>query len=518
MRLLKTRAGLATFLHSIREHNSSGPQQIGLVPTMGALHAGHLALIHQARQECEIVITSIFVNPLQFSPQEDLARYPRNLEQDCDLCQQAGVDVVFAPSVAELYPASEQNQTLVTPPPELTTVLCGRSRPGHFQGVATVVLKLFNLVQPQRAYFGEKDAQQLVIIRRLVHDLNLPIRIVAVPIVRETSGLALSSRNQYLSPAEYTTATSIYAALSQAQHLFRQGIRERERLLDAVRIPLSSTPDMAIDYVDLVAPESLAPINTIDPQARIMVAVKIGTTRLIDNCLLDARPPILAIDGPAGAGKSTVTRQAAQALGLLYLDTGAMYRAVTWWLKQTQVDLADGIAVAEAVSQCQITFAPNPDPNLPPQVLVNDQDVTQAIRTPAVTQFVSQVAAQPAVRKILVEQQQSLGRYGGVAAEGRDIGTHVFPQAGLKIFLTASVEERARRRWQELQGLGTSEITLEALQAEISQRDYTDQHRAYAPFRPAPDAIELLTDHLSIAEVTAEIVKLYQSRFSPLEF
>ncbi len=516
MRLLKTRAGLETYLETIHQAQGSEAPVIGFVPTMGALHAGHLALIKQARQECQIVIVSIFVNPLQFGPQEDLARYPRSLVQDCDLCQAAGVDVVFAPEVVELYPKSNTSYTLVTPPPELTENLCGRSRPGHFQGVATVVLKLFNLVKPQRAYFGQKDAQQLSIIRRLVQDLDLPIQIVAVPIVRDATGLALSSRNQYLSATERQTATLISAGLHQAQARFQQGERDSQVLIDTVKSTLNLAPELEIDYLELVQPNTLTLLTTITRQGLLATAIKLGSTRLIDNCLLDARAPILAIDGPAGAGKSTVTRQAAQALGLLYLDTGAMYRAATWWLKQAEVDLKDAVAVAEAVSQCQISFVPQSPPQAPPQVLVNGVDVTQAIRTPAVTQQVSQVAAQPAVRRILVRQQQKLGAEGGVAAEGRDIGTHVFPQAGLKIFLTASVEERARRRWQELQGLGNHSYSLEQLQAAISQRDYDDQHRAYAPFRPAADAIELLTDDLSIPEVIAEIVKLYRVRFPPL--
>lgn len=512
MRVVKTIAGLETFLETLAAPAQSSVPTVGFVPTMGALHPGHLALIHQARRDCEVVIVSIFVNPLQFGPQEDLSRYPQTLAQDTKLCQTAGVDLIFAPSAAELYP--QANLTHVLPPPELTEVLCGLSRPGHFSGVATVVLKLFNLVKPHRAYFGQKDAQQLAIIRRLVSDLNLPVKIIAVPIVRESSGLAWSSRNQYLSASEREQATIISQALHQAQTLFQQGIRDRAVLISTVQKHLGQVSTLTLDYVDLVDPQTMQPLENVTTEGLLATAVYLGTTRLIDNCLLDARPPILAIDGPAGAGKSTVTRQTAAALGLLYLDTGAMYRAATWWLIQTQVDLGDGIAVAEAISECQIAFVPHPQPGLAPQVLINGQDVSQAIRDPKVTAQVSQVAAQPAVRKILVKQQQLLGQNGGVAAEGRDIGTHVFPQAGLKIFLTASVEERAKRRWQELQTQGNHDISLAQLQADISQRDYADQHRAYAPFRPAPDAIEVNTDQLSIEAVIAEIMKLYQVRFA----
>ncbi|AFY60794.1 bifunctional pantoate--beta-alanine ligase/(d)CMP kinase [Synechococcus sp. PCC 6312] len=512
MRVVKTIAGLEAFLENLGTASWPTSATVGFVPTMGALHAGHLALIRQARQDCEIVIVSIFVNPLQFGPQEDLARYPQTLAQDCDLCQTAAVDLVFAPHRDALYP--QANLTRVIPPPELTEALCGRSRPGHFTGVATVVLKLLNLVKPQRAYFGQKDAQQLAIIRRLVADLNLPVKIIAIPIIRESAGLAWSSRNQYLTELEREQATAISQALQQAQTLFHQGIRDRAALIATVQKHLAQVPTLTLDYIDLVDPDTMQPLGEIKTQGLLATAVYLGTTRLIDNCLLDACPPILAIDGPAGAGKSTVTRQAAAALGLLYLDTGAMYRAATWWLMTAQVNLGDPIAVADTISQCRIEFVPQSQPGLAPKVFINGQDVSQAIRAPEVTAHVSQVAAQPAVRKILVKQQQLLGQNGGVAAEGRDIGTHVFPQAGLKIFLTASVEERAKRRWQELQAQGNPDISLAQLQADISQRDYADQHRAYAPFRPAPDAIEIVTDQLSIEAVTAEIIRLYQVRFS----
>lgn len=512
MRVVKTIAGLEAFLEHLGTPSRSIASTVGFVPTMGALHAGHLALIRQARQDCEIVIVSIFVNPLQFGPQEDLARYPQTLAQDCDLCQTAAADLVFAPNRDALYP--QANLTRVIPPPELTEALCGRSRPDHFTGVATVVLKLLNLVKPARAYFGQKDAQQLAIIRRLVSDLNLPVKIIAVPIIREPSGLAWSSRNQYLTELEREQATAISQALQQAQTLFHQGIRNRASLIATVQQHLTQVPILTLDYIDLVDPHTMQPLEVIETQGLLATAVYLGTTRLIDNCLLNSCPPILAIDGPAGAGKSTVTRQSAAALGLLYLDTGAMYRAATWWLMTAKINLGDPIAVAETISQCQIEFVPQSQPGLAPKVFINGQDVSQAIRSPAVTAHVSQVAAQPAVRKILVKQQQLLGQNGGVAAEGRDIGTHVFPQAGLKIFLTASVEERAKRRWQELQAQGNSDISLAQLQADISQRDYADQHRAYAPFRPAPDAIEIVTDQLTIEAVIAEIIRLYQVRFS----
>jgi pantoate ligase/cytidylate kinase len=222
----------------------------------------------------------------------------------------------------------------------------------------------------------------------------------------------------------------------------------------------------------------------------------------------------VAIDGPAGAGKSTVARQVAAALGLLYLDTGAMYRALTWLVLQLGIPLEDKCAIAELASSCQIQLAPNN--NLEDQVLVwiNDHEVTQTIRSLEVTSQVSAIAAQPAVRKALVQQQQRWGEKGGLLAEGRDIGTYVFPDADLKIFLTASVQERAKRRQQDLQHQGQAFVSLEQLERDIAERDWKDTTRDVAPLQKAIDAIEIQTDGLSVAEVTAEIVKYYHQRLS----
>lgn len=494
---------------------------IGLVPTMGALHAGHLSLIQRAREENDLVVVSIFVNPLQFGPNEDLAQYPRPLEQDQQLCQQAGVDAVFAPTVRDLYGKDELPEgdrlTQVIPPAAMVAGLCGRSRPGHFQGVATVVTKLLQIVQPQRAYFGQKDAQQLAILRRLVNDLNIAVEIVPCPIVREANGLALSSRNQYLTIEQRQQAAVLHRSLCQARQLFCSGIIEREGLIDQVKAELATVPEIEPDYVDLVHPHSLEPIDQIESAGLLAIAAHIGTTRLIDNMVLHNRRPIVAIDGPAGAGKSTVVRQVAQALGLLYLDTGAMYRAVTWLVQQSGIALDDRAAIAELVSQCEIQLASghNDQPDAPPapcRVWINQYDVTQAIRSLEVTANVSAIAAQPDVRHELVKQQQRYGRKGGIVMEGRDIGTYVFPNAELKIFLTASVQERARRRQRDLQQQGQTDISLDELERTIQLRDDLDSSRSLAPLRKAGDAVEIDTDQLTIAEVTAKIIDLYQER------
>jgi pantoate ligase/cytidylate kinase len=476
---------------------------------MGALHAGHISLIERARRENKLVVVSVFVNPLQFGPTEDFSRYPRQLERDRHLCEQVGVDVLFAPTPEEMG-VIPPTPTQVQPPLAMMSRLCGAFRPGHFEGVATIVTKLLNLVQPDRAYFGQKDAQQVAIIRQLVKDLNLPVEIKACPIIREASGLALSSRNQYLSDEEKSQAATLYQGLAKAQKLFRTGERLSATLIQAVKLELANVPVIHPEYIELVDPITLEPLETVTDQGLLALAARLGSTRLIDNCILRDRKSMIAIDGPAGAGKSTVARKVAEVLNLFYLDTGAMYRALTWFILQSGVDLNDEPTVAELASQCRIDF--NSDDALQPSVFVNGRDVTWDIRTPEVTAQVSTIAAQGAVREALVKQQQAYGRRGGIVVDGRDIGTHVFPDAELKIYLTASIQERARRRQLDLQNLGQPELSLSELEHSIAERDRKDSTRAIAPLRKAEDAIEIQTDNLTIDEVLGAIVSLYQER------
>lgn len=533
VRLLTHVIGLQAYLHDARigqrgeRERPASPAWddaahpcIGLVPTMGALHRGHHSLIERARHDCDIVIVSIFVNPLQFGPNEDFGQYPRQLDRDCAQCEELGVDVVFAPTSAELYGTPDtaaEHYTRVLPPTALTTGLCGRSRPGHFTGVATVVTKLLSLIQPDRAYFGQKDAQQLAIIRQITRQLNVAVKIIGCPIMRESDGLAYSSRNRYLTPTQRQQAPQLFKSLHQAKQLvLQQGITQRQPLLDSITNALASTPNLQVDYVELVHPDTMESLDTIEEVGLLAIAAYLGDTRLIDNLVVRRRRPIVAIDGPAGAGKSTVARQVAHQLNLLYLDTGAMYRAVTWLALQSGVDLHDRPQIAELVSQCHIELQPGQVADtgatgqIPPsRVWVNQTEVTQAIRTAEVTANVSTIAAQPLVRQELSRRQQSYGREGGVVMEGRDIGTHVFPDAELKIFLTASVQERARRRQQDLRDQNQPPIDLEKLEQMIYERDRKDSTRDTAPLRQAADALEIQTDRLSIEEVTAKIVALY---------
>ena len=253
---------------------------VGLVPTMGYLHPGHMSLIERARKENDMVVVSIFVNPIQFGPNEDLDKYPRDMAHDREVCEKAGAELIFAPQPSEMYPSDNFAFVDIK---ELGDGLCGAKRPGHFRGVCTVVSKLFNIVLPNRAYFGEKDAQQLAIIRRMVKDLNFGTEIVSCPIVREPDGLAMSSRNLYLSPEERKAALSISRSLGEAKELMRKGEKDAVKIRDIITAGISAEPLAKIDYAEIVDSSDLRPVQRIEKPVLAAVAVYIGKTRLIDN-------------------------------------------------------------------------------------------------------------------------------------------------------------------------------------------------------------------------------------------
>jgi pantoate--beta-alanine ligase len=258
--------------------------RLGLVPTMGFLHAGHLALVRQAKAECGLAAATIFVNPTQFGPNEDFSSYPRDTERDLALLREVGCDLVWLPTVAEIYPPDFSTYVVVE---GVTEPLEGARRPGHFRGVATIVAKLFNVVQPTRAYFGQKDAQQTVVIRQMVRDLALPVEVVVAPTVRESDGLALSSRNVYLSPEQRAAAPVLYRALSQAAERYAGGERSAEALRETMRAALAAEPLAAVDYVSAAHPLTLQELEAVDRAGALLsLAVHIGKTRLIDNLLL----------------------------------------------------------------------------------------------------------------------------------------------------------------------------------------------------------------------------------------
>ncbi len=267
----------------LRDIRAGLPGTVGFVPTMGYLHDGHMSLVRRALSECQHVAVSIFVNPLQFGPQEDFDRYPRDVRRDEQMLREVGVHILFAPEAAEMYREGFCSYVEVA---GLSDRWEGKSRPGHFRGVATVVAKLFNIVQPHRAYFGQKDYQQSVIVRRMVADLDIPVEIVVCPTVREADGLAMSSRNVYLTPQERRAATVLYRALMVAQDLWKGGERSGSAIKSTALKVLEEEPLARVDYVSVVHPETLEELERIEGSAVVLLAVWIGKTRLIDNLIL----------------------------------------------------------------------------------------------------------------------------------------------------------------------------------------------------------------------------------------
>ena len=281
---METHSTIAGMRSACANLRGSRRRSLGLVPTMGALHAGHVSLLRASRQACDLTAVSIFVNPTQFGPNEDLDRYPRTFAEDCVLLEREGVDLLFAPTGAEMYPTGGLRTSVEVSP--IGDRLDGQSRPGHFRGVATVVAKLFGIVSPDVAFFGQKDAAQVAVLRAMVADLNFDIDLRACPTVREPDGLALSSRNRNLSPAERSDALALSAALGCVQDAFDRGVFDPGRMRDTLRQRLSASPALRIDYADLVDPDTLEPVAGLAHGALVAVAASVGSTRLIDNIVL----------------------------------------------------------------------------------------------------------------------------------------------------------------------------------------------------------------------------------------
>ena len=280
MQRIETIAGMKTVCRQAQRNGKT----LGFVPTMGALHEGHLSLVRSSKARCDVTAVSIFVNPLQFGPSEDLAKYPRNLEGDARLLDGLGVDLLFIPSVDEMYPEGAKTYVLVD---ELSDKLDGASRPGHFRGVATVVTKLFDIIRPDQAFFGQKDAAQVAVLRKMVDDLNLDVELVVCPIVREADGLAMSSRNAYLTSQQRQQALVLRRSLMRVQAAAEAGERDAAKLMEIGRQTISEEPGARLDYLAIVDPNTLDPVADISHGALVAVAAYVGTTRLIDNVLLN---------------------------------------------------------------------------------------------------------------------------------------------------------------------------------------------------------------------------------------
>ena len=342
---------------------------------------------------------SSFVNPLQFGVDEDFDRYPRSFDDDCALTQKAGASALWCPDEQEVYPYGCGDGWRLQAPAQFTAHLCGPWRPGHFDGVVTVVIRLLGLVRPHQLWLGEKDWQQLTILRHLVQDIGLAVRVRGCPTVREADGLAASSRNRYLSMRRESQLPPSVRHRSAADQLFSGTVGDA--LGRAALSQQLSKAGFEVEYVETVDPVSLQPAEAERSPKLLAASVRCGTTRLIDHVFLMTRSPIVAIDGPAGAGKSTVTRAFAERLGLLYLDTGAMYRAVTWWVQKNGADPSNAPAVEALIDGLRWIFTVE---GWCADRSVNGRDITDAIRDPEVTGSVSLVAAHPCVRALLTQQ------------------------------------------------------------------------------------------------------------------
>ncbi len=482
--------------------------EIYFVPTMGALHEGHSKLIQSAnaikKDRPGVILVSIFINPLQFGLNEDFEKYPRALDQDASLAYAAGANAIWAPDYEDVFPGGAKSHFQIKVPETLQSQLCGASRKGHFDGVATVIIRLLQFTRPKIIFLGEKDWQQLVIIRQLINDLGITTKVQGVPTARDQNGLAFSSRNSYLKQNDVCKAISLPKTLLQAAKDFK-----RQKSINVRNIESSLEKNgLEVEYVETVDPKFLTSINHAKNLSLLAAAVRCGETRLIDHVFLMSRNPIVAIDGPAGAGKSTVTRAFAKKLGLLYLDTGAMYRAVTWLIIKKGIDLKDDEGLSQSLKELNLEFKVS---QLEEQnVFLNGKNITKEIRSPEITEKVPLVASKSIVREILTIQQKELGKDGGLVAEGRDIGTTVFPDAELKVFLTASPKERAKRRSIDLKNKGFTVPNLLDLEKQIKERDQIDSSRKIAPLLKSEEAIELVTDGMSIEEVIDSLIKMFR--------
>ncbi len=478
------------------------------IPTMGALHRGHAELIHHAKKfdfkKNSKILISIFVNPLQFGAQEDFAKYPRDNQSDCELARNAGADAVWAPSFQDIFPEGHNSVKKIKAASHLQKHLCGKSRKGHFDGVTTVIQRLLEIVQPQLLILGEKDWQQFLIIRQLIEDLKIPTRLKGIATIREKDGLACSSRNRYLSKSERQRAVTLPQILSKASLAYKKGLEINLQEISSLLVQKG----LKVEYLDLVDPFFLNPTNLGSGPCLLAAAVHCGETRLIDHTFLMSRKPIVAIDGPAGAGKSTVSKAFAERLGLLYLDTGAMYRAATWLIQQQNINSQDTDAISKLLKEFNLSFEQSASNSY--EIFLNGSNITQAIRSPEVTSLVSKIASLQCVREALTKQQKMIGNKGGIVAEGRDIGTTVFPNAEIKVYLTASPEERANRRANDLKERGFEVPELEELKKNIEERDRIDMSREISPLTKAKDATEIITDGMNIEEVIQALIDLFR--------
>ncbi|MBK16447.1 MAG: cytidylate kinase [Prochlorococcus sp. SP3034] len=494
-------------IKELKRWKKSLNKNISFVPTMGNLHKGHLKLIEEAnKQNTNTILVSIFINRLQFNNKKDFIKYPKSIRKDIELAFKAGAEAIFIPSDKEIFPKNDNEILYLKAAKELSLTLCGAKRIGHFDGVCTVVYRFITLIKPNIIFLGEKDWQQVLILKRMANDMQLNIKFHSVATVRDFDGVPFSSRNNLLSKAERKMMKLFSQELLNIQKKYEiTGQLDNKKIFSKL-----SKSNISIEYLELVNAYNLQRTDSQNNIDLLAGAITFGEIRLIDHVFLMKRKPIIAIDGPAGSGKSTVTKQIAKKLHLLYLDTGAMYRALSWLIIQQNINYRNKNELKQTLKNISIIFKVKN--NFSQDVYINHRCVTEDIRSPEISSIVSSIASISEVRELLVSEQRKIGKEGGLVAEGRDIGTKVFPNAELKIFLTASIDERAKRRLIELKNTGNIQMNFEELKEQIRQRDHNDSNRKISPLKKDKDAIEINTDGFSVDEIVEKIIDLYNEK------
>ncbi len=491
-------------INDINKWKKTLDENINFVPTMGNLHKGHLELIDQSNKDgFNKTLVSIFINPLQFNDKRDFKNYPKTIEKDIRLAFSSGANAIFLPSEKEIL--NVKSLIYQKACKKLSSNLCGKNRKGHFDGVCTVVSRMLEIINPQKMFLGEKDWQQLIILKNMIKKLNLKVEIKSINTQRDLDGIPFSSRNNLLTTSERKDLQFFSKELKKAKKKF---LVNKAINLEEINNSFQNE-NLKVEYLQHLSAFSLNESIEKENITILAGAILCGSTRLIDHVFLMKRKPIIAIDGPAGSGKSTVTKLIAKKLDFIYLDTGAMYRALSWFLIDQKISYENEDILEECLKKIHIVFKTNL--NSDQDIFINNICVTNKIRSQRISSIVSSIASIGKVREFLVKEQRKIGDKGGIVAEGRDIGTTVFPKAEIKIYLNASIDERAKRRKIELETKG-QKIKFDKLKDQIKQRDLDDSTRNISPLVKAEDALEIITDNYTAEQIADKIIQIFYEK------